>query len=332
MSTAPALRGYAALGSARLRAMLQYRAVALAALATQVFWGLLRLMILDGFYGSAPHASDFSSTHYVSYIWLGQALFGLFPLSVDPLASERIRSGTVAYELLRPLDLYANWTISAIGWRIGRTVFRAAPLVLFAVLLPLLGRPEWALGPPADAAAALGFTELLGIVVLFSRFGSIRGWTVSEVALFYGVVHVVFAVAEGIGGGFESLESHVKNGTFDRVLLRPRSTLLQVLGSALAPETIGRLLLAALVLGWALAALDGGPLAGDIALLSWAFAGGVAAFFALLMLSAALSFWTTETLLIFAIVTKGGLETTQYPIAVFHRALRYLFLFLVILL
>ena len=172
-------------------------------------------------------------------------------------------------------------------------------------------------------------TELLGIVVLFSRFGSIRGWTVSEVALFYGVVHVVFAVAEGIGRGFESLESHVKNGTFDRVLLRPRSTLLQVLGSALAPETIGRLLLAALVLGWALAALDGGPVAGDIALLLWAFAGGVAAFFALLMLSAALSFWTTETLLIFAIVTKGGLETTQYPIAVFHRALRYLFLFLV---
>ncbi len=169
-------------------------------------------------------------------------------------------------------------------------------------------------------------TELVGIVALFGRFGGIRGWTISEVALFYGVVHVVFAVAEGVGRGFESLESHVKNGTFDRVLLRPRSTLLQVLGAALAPETIGRLVLAAVVLGWALAALDDGPLAGDIALLLWAFTGGVAAFLALLMLSAALSFWTTETLLIFAIVTKGGLETTQYPIAVFHRALRQLHL------
>ncbi len=48
-------------------------------------------------------------------------------------------------------------------------------------------------------------TELLGIVALFSRFGSIRGWTLSEVALFYGVVHVVFAVAEGVGRGFDSL-------------------------------------------------------------------------------------------------------------------------------
>ncbi len=167
MSPVTNLRGYVALGSARLRAMLQYRAVALAALATQVFWGLLRLMILDGFYGSAPEASDFSNVHFVSYVWLGQALFGLFPLSVDPQASERIQSGTVAYELLRPLDLYANWAISAIGWRIGRTVFRAAPLVLFAmVLLPLFGRPEWALRAPADAAAALGFAAGISLAVL----------------------------------------------------------------------------------------------------------------------------------------------------------------------
>ncbi len=124
--------------------------------------------------------------HYVSYIWLGQALFGLFPLSVDPLASERIRSGTVAYELLRPLDLYANWTISAIGWRIGRTVFRAAPLVLFAVfLLPLFGRPEWTLEPPADAAAALGLAAGVLLAVLTGAAITMLGqaimlWTLSS--------------------------------------------------------------------------------------------------------------------------------------------------------
>ena len=117
MPAVATLRGYVALGSVHLRAMLQYRAVALAALATQVFWGLLRLMILDGFYGSAPHASDFSSMHYVSYIWLGQALFGLFPLSVHPLASERIQSGTVAYELL--LAGFVFLTLVAALWQLG---------------------------------------------------------------------------------------------------------------------------------------------------------------------------------------------------------------------
>ena len=171
--------------------------------------------------------------------------------------------------------------------------------------------------------------EFLGIWALFSRFGSIRGWTLAEVALFYGLVHVVFAVAEAIGRGFDLFGPLIKEGALDRVLLRPRSTLLQVLGSSLAPKRIGRLLQGSVVLGWALSALEGGPSPGDVALLLWAFTGGVAAYFALLMLSAVLSFWTTETLELFAIVTHGGVETTQYPIPVFHRALRYLFLFVV---
>ena len=171
--------------------------------------------------------------------------------------------------------------------------------------------------------------EFLGIWALFSRFGSIGGWTLAEVALFYGLVHVVFAVAEAIGRGFDLFGPLIKEGAFDRVLLRPRSTTLQVLGSNLAPKRIGRLLQGAVVLGWALSRLDGGPTAGDLALLAWAFLGGIAVFFALLMLTAALAFWTTETMELFAIVTHGGVETTQYPIPVFHRALRYLFLFVV---
>lgn len=58
---------------------------------------------------------------------------------------------------------------------------------------------------PGHVMAAV--TVLLGIVALFSRFGSIRCSTLSEVAPFYGVVHVVFAVAEGVGRGFDSLET-----------------------------------------------------------------------------------------------------------------------------
>ena len=109
--------------------------------------------------------------------------------------------------------------------------------------------------------------EFLGIWALFSRFGSIGGWTLAEVALFYGLVHVVFAVAEAIGRGFDLFGPLIKEGAFDRVLLRPRSTTLQVLGSNLAPKRIGRLLQGAVVLGWALTRLDGGPTAGDLALL-----------------------------------------------------------------
>lgn len=170
---------YAALASMRLRAILQYRAAALAAVATQLFWGLLRFMILDGFYRSDPSASDFTTVHLASYVWLGQAMFGLFPMNVDPLASDRIRSGAVAYELLRPLDLYANWAVSVVGWRIGRTALRAVPLLLFAaVVLPLVGARTWALGPPAGAGAAIGFTVAIALGVLTGMAVTLLGQTV----------------------------------------------------------------------------------------------------------------------------------------------------------
>ena len=170
---------YAALASMRLRAILQYRAAALAAVATQLFWGLLRFMILDGFYRSDPSASDFTTVHLASYVWLGQAMFGLFPMNVDPLASDRIRSGAVAYELLRPLDLYANWAVSVVGWRIGRTALRAVPLLLFAaVVLPLAGARTWALGPPAGAGAAIGFAVAIALGVLTGMAITLLGQTV----------------------------------------------------------------------------------------------------------------------------------------------------------
>ena len=167
------------MASVRLRAILQYRAAALAAVATQVFWGLLRLMILDGFYRSAPAASDFTTVHLASYVWLGQALFGMFPMNVDPLATDRIRSGAVAYELLRPLDLYANWAVSVVGWRIGRTALRAVPLLLFAaVVLPLIGARTWTLGPPAGASAAIGFTVAIALGVLTGMAITLLGQTI----------------------------------------------------------------------------------------------------------------------------------------------------------
>ena len=47
-------------------------------------------------------------------------------------------------------------------------------------------------------------TEFLAIWALFQRFGSLRGWGLAEVALFYGMTNIAFALAEGIGAIFSS--------------------------------------------------------------------------------------------------------------------------------
>jgi len=45
--------------------------------------------------------------------------------------------------------------------------------------------------------------EFLGLAVLFQRFGQIDGWSLAEVGLFYGMIAIAFAIAEGVVRGFD---------------------------------------------------------------------------------------------------------------------------------
>ena len=45
--------------------------------------------------------------------------------------------------------------------------------------------------------------EFIGVWALFRRFGQVGGWRLGEVALFYGLVSVIFAFADAIARGFD---------------------------------------------------------------------------------------------------------------------------------
>ncbi len=148
-------RSYWAVISARYRTLLQYRAAALAGFVTQLFWGMVRLMILAAFYAASTEPQPMNITEIAAYIWLGQALLGMLPWNNDADFVKQVRSGGVAYDLLRPVDLYAYWYAAALAFRNATTTLRAIPMLLFAmVLLPAAGFGEWALVPPSPAAAA----------------------------------------------------------------------------------------------------------------------------------------------------------------------------------
>src|SRR5205085_11052281 len=70
----------------------------------------------------------------------------------------------------------------------------------------------------------------------------VAGWHFGEVALFYSVIGVSFALADGITRGFDVFgDQFVRTGDFDRLLVRPRSTVLQLLGYELRATRLGRL-------------------------------------------------------------------------------------------
>ena len=98
--------------------------------------------------------------------------------------------------------------------------------------------------------------EFVGILVLFSRFDTLEGWTLPQVAFLYGLVHLGFSFADTFSRGFDSFGFTVRMGDFDRLLLRPRSTALQLMGQELVLRRLGRIALALGVIVWASIALE----------------------------------------------------------------------------
>ena len=98
--------------------------------------------------------------------------------------------------------------------------------------------------------------EFVGILVLFSRFDTLEGWTLPQVAFLYGLVHLGFSFADTFSRGFDSFGVTVRLGDFDRLLLRPRSTALQLMGQELVLRRLGRIVLALGVIVWASMALE----------------------------------------------------------------------------
>ena len=100
-------------------------------------------------------------------------------------------------------------------------------------------------------AVLVTVTEFFAMLALFDRFGQLRGWTLPEVALFYGMISVTWALSDSLSRGFDTFARTVKAGDFDRLLVRPRSTVLQLLGTELTLRRAGRLVQGLAVLGYA---------------------------------------------------------------------------------
>ena len=171
--------------------------------------------------------------------------------------------------------------------------------------------------------------EFVGLWALFRRFGGVHGWSLPEAAFLYGVVNISAALGDAVSRGLDVIAAMIRDGDLDRLLLRPRSLLLQLMGHEFTLRRIGRLLQGAAVLAWAVTLLAVPWDAGRLALLAAALASGMTLWLGLLVLQATLSFWTVETLEIMNTLTYGGVETAQYPLSIYSRAFRRFFVFVV---
>ncbi|MBW0150118.1 MAG: hypothetical protein KXJ53_02820 [Phenylobacterium sp.] len=80
-----------------------------------------------------------------------------------------VRTGSVAYDRLRPVDTYSLWYVRGAAWMASRALPRAALMLLGAgLILPLIGLSDWAWKPPPTLAAAAAFAVSLPLALALS--------------------------------------------------------------------------------------------------------------------------------------------------------------------
>lgn len=159
----------------------------------------------------------------------------------------------------------------------------------------------------------------LGIFFLFQRFSHVKGYTYEEVLLCFSVMLLEFSLAEMWARGFDFFADIVRRGEFDRILLRPRSPVLQVLGSRFELSRIGRMLQAVVVFGYGILKSGVDWNGWRVLTVIFMLIGGTALFTGLFMIYAALCFFTLDGLEFMNVFTDGGREFGKYPVNVYGK-------------
>ena len=168
-------------------------------------------------------------------------------------------------------------------------------------------------------------TDFVGLWAIVNRFHMIGGWTLPEMAILYGIIHMGFGLAEGVARGFDTFGRQVLSGDFDRTLLRPIGTVLQMSVRQIHVLKIGRFLQGLLVFSWGFHTLGYHVFSFRILFIVAGVLGALCLFYGLFVMKATLAFWTTETLKITDITTYGGREVGQLPMHIFPIAFRLIF-------
>lgn len=165
----------------------------------------------------------------------------------------------------------------------------------------------------------ISFNELLGLFFLFDRFSMIKGYTYHEALLCYGIMLLGFSIAQCQARGFESFHYLVRSGEFDRMMVRPRSAVLQVLGSRFETNRFFRILLALAMFFYGAAHC---PVIWTIdkkAIVIFMVFGVVLLYTGLFLLGASISFFTIEDGGFLNVLIYGGNTHGKYPVDIYGK-------------
>lgn len=175
----------------------------------------------------------------------------------------------------------------------------------------------------------VSFNVFLGVYFMFQRFSKVEGFSYSEVLLCFSILLLEFSLAEMFARGFDTFSSIVRSGEFDRILVRPRSEVVQVLGNQFELTRIGRMIQAVIMFVYGILKSEVIWNISKALTVLFMLAGGMMVFVSLYFIYAALCFFTLDSLEFMNVFTDGAREFGKYPVGVYGKKVLFFATFFV---
>ena len=145
------MRTFALLVRAGFRRHSTYRLALLAGMTTNSVFGLIRASVLVAAVTSAgTQIGGYDAPKVLAFVWWGQALLGAVNLWGFQEVGDRVRTGDIAIDFLRPLNPQLTYLAGDLGRAGINLILRGAPALLIGALLYDLAAPpgldSWVLG------------------------------------------------------------------------------------------------------------------------------------------------------------------------------------------
>ena len=163
--------------------------------------------------------------------------------------------------------------------------------------------------------------------VVLSRFETVGGWTLGQIAFLYGLRLLIHAIGFLVSGQIRELDDQIRHGDFDRYLIRPLSPLRQIISQGVQVNVFGDLLgglglfLAALTMvniTWTMAA---------VVYLVLAIIGGALLELGLDLMIATLALRVLNVQSLFFVLDTFFSDFGNYPLKIFGGTVQFLLTF-----
>ena len=184
----------AALAGAEFRRYVTYRQATFAGAFTNTVFGMMRCYVLLAVAAVTGQVAGYAPDQLVTFVWVGQGMLAVVNYWGQQELPERVRSGQVVSDLLRPVDLMAAFLAADVG--------RAGHAMLTRFVIPIaVGMLAFDFFLPAHAVTYVLFAVAVVFAVLVCSACRYIVALTSFWLLDSRGVQMVWTAASGIGSG-----------------------------------------------------------------------------------------------------------------------------------